>query len=263
MSSSSGLFTRVPNEILETLAMNRLPGQEYQIVLLVARRTYGFNKPADDLSYGQISRLTGIPRVKVIPLIRNLILKKILASTNNGTRKPLSIWINDNYREWAPSPKKGTSPNIGTSPSPNMGYEDSPNNGTHKRNIKKEKKNARSKDSNGGSSSAFAEDSLEQNFLVFWQEYPPRGNPPKRSGKEQAWKTWQSLSRKKELPDIAVIISCLDAYKAGSACRDPQYIKLPSTWLNGKPWKDDEPSFRTITGSLLDSINPEDVRAAD
>jgi phage replication O-like protein O len=131
-------YTRIANELLEAFARTRLAGQECQVVFAVARLTYGFGKKEDRISYGQIARMTFIARTKIIPLVRALVLKLVLSSTNNGTRTPPTLRINKHYSEWLPSPKKGTSPNNRTIPSPNNGVLDSPNNGTHQR--KKEKK---------------------------------------------------------------------------------------------------------------------------
>ena len=125
-------YARIPNELLDSLATIRLPGQENQIVFAVLRKTYGFNKERDSMSHGQLSAATGIKRVKVVELVKSLVLKKVLGSTNNGTRKPSTIWINNNYSEWEHSPKKGTSPKLGTIASPQKGSSPSPQKGTHK-----------------------------------------------------------------------------------------------------------------------------------
>jgi len=102
-------YTKVANELLEAMAKYRFPGQEYQIMLAVMRKTYGYNKKADQISYNQLSEMTGVNRRKVISLVQSLVSKKALGSAQNGTRKPLTIWINKNFEEWLPSAQKGTS----------------------------------------------------------------------------------------------------------------------------------------------------------
>ena len=133
-------YTRFANELLEALTALRIPGQELRIVLVIARQTYGWGKKSDKISYGQIANMTDIPRPRVIEHVKSLVSKKILGSHNNGTRQPLTLWINKNFEEWEPSPKKETSPNHETKPSPNHGDRPSPNNGTHKRKERKERK---------------------------------------------------------------------------------------------------------------------------
>ena len=74
-------------------------------------------------------------------------------------------------------------------------------------------------------------------FETFWEAYPARGNPPVRSGKSAALKSWQSLDKKNELPELEVIMSSLNSAK--SCWVEPQFIPMASTWLNGKRWEDE------------------------
>jgi len=141
MPLDEGGFTKLPNGLLEALYSHRIPGQEMRVVLYVIRKTIGFSKDSDAISYGQIAGALDIPRTRAIAHVQNLVSKKILTSTNNGTRKPATIRINMDFSGWTPSPKKGTSPNKGTSASPNNGNSSSPNNGTHKRKKETYKEN--------------------------------------------------------------------------------------------------------------------------
>jgi len=133
-------YTRFANTLIEALMAFRVPGQELRIVLAVARKTYGWQKTTDTISYGQLSSMTDIPRARVIEHVKSLVSKKILGSHNNGTRQPLTLWINKDFEQWQSSPKKETSPKHETKPSPNNGDRTSPNNGTHKRKERKERK---------------------------------------------------------------------------------------------------------------------------
>lgn len=135
-------FTRFANELLEAFCRTRIAGQAYQVVLCVARKTYGYGKKYDHISYGQISDMTGISRHKIVPIVRALSEMKILCVTNNGNTKPITIGINKHFPEWSTVPKKGVPnngvPNNRNTSVPNNGTKGVPNNGTHKR--KKEKK---------------------------------------------------------------------------------------------------------------------------
>jgi len=106
-------FTRLANELLEALARTRLAGQEYQTLLAIVRKTYGFGKKSDEISYGQLSQMTGINRPRLVSLIQSLKEKNFISVTNNGNRKPATICINKNYDEWEPAPKKDSSPKNG------------------------------------------------------------------------------------------------------------------------------------------------------
>ena len=126
-------YTKIANELLEALLNHRIPGQEMRVILTIARMTYGFNKKSDQISYGQIAQMTDIPRRRVIEHVQSLVSKKALGSVNNGTRKPLTMWINKNYEEWEDSAKKDTSANGDTRGSAVIGPVPSVNNGTHQR----------------------------------------------------------------------------------------------------------------------------------
>ena len=107
------------------------------------------------------------------------------------------------------------------------------------------------------------DDVVEKDFLTFWDAYPARGNPPRRSGKDQALKIWTSLHRKKELPSLQNILAFLDEDSRSEQWKNPKYVPMASTWLNRKPWKDGEDAPPPSTGSLLDLINTETAYAAD
>lgn len=131
-------YTRLANELLDALLNTRLAGQEYQVVLAILRKTYGYGKKADQISYGQLSRMTGINRPRIVALIQSLTKKNVIGVTNNGNRKPITLWIQKDYDRWQGVPKKDTSPKNGNRSVPNNGNKGVPNNGTHKR--KKERK---------------------------------------------------------------------------------------------------------------------------
>jgi phage replication O-like protein O len=114
-------YTRIANELFDAIIRTRLPGQELRIMLAIIRMTYGFGKKQDQISYGQLSKITKIPRRKVIEHVKNLVSKKALGSAHHGTRQPLTFWINKDFEQWEPSALKGTSAHQGTMPSAHQG----------------------------------------------------------------------------------------------------------------------------------------------
>lgn len=211
-------YTRFANELLEALIELRIPGQELRIVLAIARKTYGWGKKSDTISYGQLSKMTGVPRARVIEHVKNLVSKKILGSHNNGTRQPLTIWINKNFEGWEPSPKKETSPKHETKPSPNNGNKPSPNNGTHKRKERKER-----------NSTQYPDD-----FERFWSAYPVKKK------KKEALKAWNKA--KQDLPPIDELVEIIEKNKRLNKqwLKDGgQFIPHPATWLNAGQWLDE------------------------
>ncbi len=130
-------FTRIANELLEAILAYRIPGQELRVALAVIRKTYGYGKKQDQISFGQLSQATGIPRVRIIEHVKSLVSKNVLGSLNGGTRTPRTIWINKDFSQWVHSPIKGTSPKEETIPSPKGETTSSPKEETT---IKKERK---------------------------------------------------------------------------------------------------------------------------
>jgi len=101
-------YTKIANEILEALALNRLSGQEIQIVFVVLRKTYGFNKSEDEISLSQFSDCTGINRPKIVVLLKGLIGKKILTVTQKDTSQIKTYKFQKDHSLWQVLPKKVT-----------------------------------------------------------------------------------------------------------------------------------------------------------
>jgi phage replication O-like protein O len=102
-------YTKIANELFEAILRTEFAGREFRVMLSVIRLTYGFGKKKDAISYGQISKITGISRRNVIHIINRLVSRATLGSVKGDTRKPSTIWINKDYCQWkAPSVKDDT-----------------------------------------------------------------------------------------------------------------------------------------------------------
>lgn len=87
-------YTKIANEILEQLFLAGINGCEYRILLVVIRKTYGFQKKRDRISISQFQNLTKMNRPQAINTIKSLLEKKILKKENN------QFIFNKNYEEW-------------------------------------------------------------------------------------------------------------------------------------------------------------------
>lgn len=87
-------YTQIANEILERLCYPGINGSEYRVLLLVIRKTYGFNKKKDLISLSQFEKLTLMKRAQAIETIRSLLEKKILLKEDG------KFVFNKNYDEW-------------------------------------------------------------------------------------------------------------------------------------------------------------------
>lgn len=91
-------YTPIANEIMEALVGARLNGSEMAIILYVMRRTYGYGKKEDWISYTQFEKALGIARKNVWRNIESLVTKRLLV-----TEKKLGKTIyrfNKHYTGW-------------------------------------------------------------------------------------------------------------------------------------------------------------------
>ncbi len=89
-------YTRIANELLEALAKHRSLGSEaFQVLMMVFRYTYGFNRKEGLLTVSFIVVGTGLKQPNVNRAIERLISKRIIK------REKSTIGFNKNYDEWA------------------------------------------------------------------------------------------------------------------------------------------------------------------
>ena len=107
-------YVPIANEIAEALARVNLPSGEQQVLWVVLRKTYGFNKKADNIAFSQFVEMTGLSRRAVIYALQNLEAKRIVLiskSRNALLNNPNSYRFNKDYETWvvqnsAPSVEK-------------------------------------------------------------------------------------------------------------------------------------------------------------
>lgn len=68
--------TPIPNELLENLA--EISGNELKVLLFILRKTIGFQKQGDYISYSQIMKATGLTKSTIIRAIRKLAAKEYI-----------------------------------------------------------------------------------------------------------------------------------------------------------------------------------------
>jgi len=87
-------YTMIANELLEALGYLHLPTNEWQIVMVIIRKTYGYKKKVDKIANFQIVAATGLRKDVVSRAIKNLEKKQIII------RFGKIIGINKNYSQW-------------------------------------------------------------------------------------------------------------------------------------------------------------------
>ena len=95
-------FLKISRELAEAFARFRLPGQEWQVLWVILRKTYGFSKKSDWISLGQFSKLTGIDRSKCCRLLGSLVNKRVITKgvARKGSTTHIIYGLQKDYERW-------------------------------------------------------------------------------------------------------------------------------------------------------------------
>ena len=91
-------FTRISNEIMEALARIRINGEAWQVLNVILRKTYGFNKKEDKISLSQFVLSTLIKRPNVCRALNKLKTMRIIIQIDNGNIQ--SYRFNKDFDTW-------------------------------------------------------------------------------------------------------------------------------------------------------------------
>lgn len=92
--------TRINNEVLEQLVKSSLLGSEYQVILFVIRKTWGWGKREDFISLTQFEKGTGLSRPTITKTIKNLVSKKILVKGSSLATQQIAYRFSKYYNQW-------------------------------------------------------------------------------------------------------------------------------------------------------------------
>ena len=87
--------TQIANEILEKLARVYLSPNQWQVVMVVLRKTYGFHKKVDYIANSQIIEATGLCKAVISRCL------KILQEANIITRNGKHIGFQKDWEKWS------------------------------------------------------------------------------------------------------------------------------------------------------------------
>ena len=94
----------VANELAEAFAHLQISGNQWRIVWVILRQTYGWNKKTDKISMTQFQQKSGLKRRHIFRALKDLTDRKIV--TKNYTTFITTYGINKDYSQWQLSPKK-------------------------------------------------------------------------------------------------------------------------------------------------------------
>lgn len=90
--------TDIAHELVEALAKTQLSGYETRVLWAVLRKSYGWHKKTDRISYTQFEQLTGLNRRHVATALKRLIIRRIITEIGNGYK--LEYGLQKDYTQW-------------------------------------------------------------------------------------------------------------------------------------------------------------------
>lgn len=100
-------FLRIANEVWDALIAIRIPGRARQILDLIIRKTWGFQKKSDYIALSQFVNATGISKRE---LSREFVkLRQMNLISQKADDNGVNYSFNKNYDTWKPSARKLTS----------------------------------------------------------------------------------------------------------------------------------------------------------
>lgn len=130
-------FFRIANETAEAFSRLQLSGNQWRLLWVILRQTYGWNKKVDSISLSFFEKKTGIKRRHVSRELTGLIERNIIRKTGGkgvpktGNSLVTSYGLQKDFTKWQVFPKLGTVPKTGNRGVPKIG--------NHKRHIIKTK----------------------------------------------------------------------------------------------------------------------------
>ncbi len=97
-------FLKVANELADAFARLQLSGNQWRILWVILRRTYGWEKTKDQISITQFQQQSGLNRRHTSRSLRELVERKIV--TKNDTTFITTYGIQKDYSQWQLLPKK-------------------------------------------------------------------------------------------------------------------------------------------------------------
>jgi len=238
-------FTTVANELLEQIIASGLNGTEISIVMLVIRKTYGWNKKQDEISLSQFCDHIPVSKTSICSALKNLQLVKILVLVKKGKSKLCSnTWqLNKDYDKWQLVKKTKLVKKTAATSKENFN-----------KLVKKTLHTKESKESIQKKHINFSND-----FEVFWKYYP------RKEDKDESYIRYKEVLRIQDIKP-EVLITASKNYNASSVGNERRYIKLAHTFLSRggyKDWIDPEVTTKECKFSGMSTKNKtkEELRA--
>ncbi|MCX7698851.1 MAG: replication protein, partial [Candidatus Goldbacteria bacterium] len=103
-------YTRIANEIIDKLCQFRISGEEWQVLWVIIRKTYGYHKKEEKISITQFEKATGLKRASVYRAIKKLLAKKLIGISKSANSQINSYCFNKLIKEWITISKNANTP---------------------------------------------------------------------------------------------------------------------------------------------------------
>jgi phage replication O-like protein O len=174
-------YVRIATEIMEAFARIRIPGEARQVLDVILRKTYGFQKKEDKISLSQFCLATGLTKPHVCHSLAKLRIMNLIAEKGNGGTTTYSF--NKDFDAWKALPKKATLPKK------EMNVAEKGKNHCRKR-VPQKIKDTLTKD--------IGTDLLQEFEKEFWQPYPLRNG--KKIGRQTSFQSFKKHIKPDERP---------------------------------------------------------------
>ncbi len=225
-------YLQFANELVDAFFRLHLSGNQWQLLWVIIRATYGWNTKNSSISLTTFQKLTGIERRNLKKGLDALVERNIVTKSCRGNA--IFYSVQKDYEKWTnyTGVKNNTSVKNDTISSVKNNTGTSVKNNTPYKNIKTIK-------------DMYAK-FLSDQFKIFY------GNYPKKVAKREAEKAWHQLWEDSKSDyyvsqlnneTMNVIMAAINKQKLQSAWQDKNFIPHPATWLRNRRWEDevDEP----------------------
>lgn len=247
-------YTRLANELLDALIRARLSARQWAVVMAIIRKTYGFNKKADEIGLSQLTAMTGIDKAHLSRTVRELEAARIINREAGTHGHRLSI--NKRSSQWQllnqqlPKEQQLLKKQRGSCRKSNLGVAESATKGLPKEQPQNTYLKTTQKTTPKDTCAAL----LHERFDRWYSTYPKKRN------RAQAEKAFAKLN-----PDDSLLQTMIDAVEVAKRSRDDwrkdggQFIPHAATWLNARGWEDepDQDAYATAELSVIDAYNAE------
>jgi len=94
------------NELVDQFCKLNLSPGEWRVLWAILRKTYGWHKKMDRITYSQFEEMTGLDRWNIRRYLNRLLERNIITKTGIGQR--LSYGLQKDYSKWQPLSKQTT-----------------------------------------------------------------------------------------------------------------------------------------------------------